>query len=69
MLRTRHVSANVIPTTASTSKIITTERCIVLINFIGVPSGGMPSIYTLIGMYIVLLIFLPGQTIVRFLAM
>ena len=44
MLRTRHVSANIIPTTANISKIITTERCIVLITFIRVPSGGMPSI-------------------------
>ena len=45
MLRTRHTKANIIPTTASTSKIMTTERCIGLITFIGVPSGGMPTIY------------------------
>ena len=43
MLKTRHVSANMIPTTASTSKIIATEISIEFITSKGVPSGGIPS--------------------------
>ena len=43
MLRTRHVNANIIPRTASISKIMTTKISIPLVILKGVPSGGIPS--------------------------
>ena len=43
MLKTRHISTNIIPTTSSTSKIITMKIFIVFVSLIGVPSGGIPT--------------------------